>query len=130
MDTERPGESEETGEGGMTPEQANILRQIRTLMNEAYDHYFKFSDGYCKSAEGAIEVYYPNYFDVRAGDNPEEATGLMVYSYVLGPSRQHHWFKGKGKGDYATKWTADPFATALKDVQKWHQDEMKRDHSE
>ena len=88
----------------MTPAQMIILSEIRRLLNEAYDDYFRRGDGHCKSSEGYIEVRYPNYFD-RAKYPDGAASGIGIYSYVLGPSRMHEF---------------SDFAKALKAVRKWH----------
>lgn len=107
----------------MTPEQTEKLREITRLLREAYADYFARTDSHCKSSEGAIEVYYPGIFE--DGD-PTSAKGIGVYSYVLGPSRMHHWWLGDGNSDYADKHTGDrdPFDVALEDVKKWHADQM------
>ena len=103
----------------MTPGQLETLAEIRKLLAAAYKDYFARGDGYCKRSEGAVEVHYPRYLE---GGGTMEANGLAVYSYVLGPSRMHSWWKGAGPSDHASKWTgdADPFAAALADVRGWH----------
>lgn len=95
----------------MTPRQIEIVKEIRTLLKEAYDHYFEHSDGYCKSSEGVITICYPTYWNY--GDELE-ANWIEIYSYVLGPSRNHD-FKD--------------FEEALKAVKKWHKTEMETDYS-
>lgn len=73
----------------MTPEQQKQLQEIQQLLKQGYDDYFARSDGYCKRGEGAIQVYYPNYFEICEGMDPLTAVGIEVYSYALGPSRAH-----------------------------------------
>jgi hypothetical protein len=83
------------------------LIQIRQLLKEAYDHYFEFSDGFCKSSEGHISLDFGNYWEDK---NCElKITGVQIYSYVLGPSRQHYF---------------DSIDEALGTVVQWHRDEM------
>jgi hypothetical protein len=108
----------------MTPDQLEKFAAIRRLLDEAYKDYFARSDGYCKSSEGYIEVYYPTWFEVEAGRDPMKANGLMVWSYALGPSRQHHFWEGKGRGDYSTHYSADPFAKAVQVVTKWRDERL------
>lgn len=117
----------------MTEEQLEDFVKIRNLLKRGYDHYFELSEGYCKSGEGAIEVYYGNYFDSQ---DSIEATGIGIYSYVLGPSRMHHWFRTEdssmiGQSNYHTKWvTEDPIKEALSTVTEWVREEMEDDHKE
>lgn len=92
----------------MTPDQLEILGEIRRFLKEAYDDYFKRGDGHCKSSEGYIEVRYPTYFDAK--DYPDGAAkSLGIFSYVLGPSRMHD-FKN--------------FEDALATVKQWHDDQL------
>jgi len=78
------------------------LVEIQRLLTEAYDHYFQHSDGYCKSSEGAVSLHYPNYFDQRDGVTEPQ---VSIYSYVLGPSRNH---------DFPN------LDAALRTVRQWH----------
>ena len=93
----------------MTAKQLSQFVEIRRLLKEAYDDYFRRSeDGHCKSAEASIEVYYPNYWEAEEYA-PNEACGIGIYSYVLGPSRTH---------DFPT------FELALEAVKDWHRMQM------
>lgn len=92
----------------MTPDQLEILTEIRRLLKAAYEDYFARGDGYCKSSEGYVEVRYPNYFDAK--HYPEGAArGIGVYSYALGPNRMHEF---------------DSFEKALESVKQWHDDQL------
>ncbi|ONK10356.1 hypothetical protein [Streptomyces sp. MP131-18] len=90
------------------------LRELQRLLDEAYEHYFANSDGYCKSSEGYIGLDLNNYFERRDGE-PLRIKGVEVYSYVLGPSRRH---------------TFPTIAAALDTVRRWHAEEMSCDYSE
>lgn len=92
----------------MTPRQLEVLTEIRRLLQEAYDDYFKRSDGYHKSSEGYVEVRYPNYFDAGHYE-PCAARAIGIYSYVLGPNRMHEF---------------DSFEEALKQVRLWHAEQL------
>lgn len=89
----------------------NKLLQIRKLLKEAYDHYFKYSDGHCKSAEASISIEFGNYWTDEKCELP--ITGVSIYSYVLGPSRDHYFS------------TIDK---ALQTVIQWHKEEMSHDY--
>ncbi|MEU0952841.1 hypothetical protein ABZ353_10935 [Streptomyces niveus] len=90
------------------------LAEIRRLLDEAYDHYFKFSDGYCKSSEGHIGLDFNNYFNRQEGQSFGIKT-VEVYSYVLGPNRNHAF---------------GSTAEALEIVRGWHDKEMQEDYEE
>lgn len=85
------------------------VAEIHRLLGEAYDHYFANSDGYCKPSEGAVSLHWPTYFAMRDGDIEPTCS---VYSYVLGPSRNHYF---------------DTVADALVSVREWHREEMGHD---
>lgn len=85
------------------------LREIRRLLKEAYDHYFKYSDGHCKSAEGQISIHFGNYWE--DGDDLK-IRSVEIYSYVFGPHRSHFF---------------DSLDEALETVKNWHKDEMETD---
>lgn len=89
----------------MTPVQQRRLSEIVRLLDEAYDHYFAHGEGHHKGSEGYVEVRYPNYFERKDGAVYPEAIGVGVYSYVLGPSRMHHF---------------TDFGEALAEVRRWH----------
>jgi hypothetical protein len=88
------------------------LTEIQRLLEEAYRHYFKYSDGLCKSCEGRISIHLPEYFWAHGKDKKPE---ISIYSYVLGPNRNH---------DFAN------IDKALDAVRKWHKREMEQDYSD
>ena len=88
------------------------LLEIRRLLKEAYDHYFKHGDGHCKSAEGQISVHFGNYWE--DGDDLI-VRSVEIYSYVLGPTRSHYF---------------DSLDEALETVKKWHKNEMTYDYEQ
>jgi len=89
------------------------LIKIRQLLKEAYDHYFKYSDGHCKSGEGHISVEFGDYWSDKKCEL--KITGVCIYSYVLGPSRSHYF---------------DTLDEALETVVQWHKDEMSMTYDE
>lgn len=88
------------------------VAELHRLLQEAYDHYFANSDGYCKSAEGVVYVEWPTYFAMRDGDTEPK---VGVYSYVMGPDRMHYF---------------NSIADALEAVREWHAKEMVRTYEE
>ena len=103
----------------MSPDQLSKFAEIRRLLAEGYRIHAERDDGVHKSCDGLCEVGYPTAYSDDEGCGGTEAISLMIYSYVLGPSRQHHFYKGRGRGDYATFYSDDPFATALREVRRW-----------
>jgi hypothetical protein len=91
----------------------NKLKKIRELLKEAYDHYFEYSDGHCKSSEGHISLDFGNYWEDKSCEL--NITGVNIYSYVLGSSRLHY-FKD--------------LDNALESVVQWHRDELNTDYNE
>jgi hypothetical protein len=89
------------------------LIQIRKLLKEAYDHYFKHSDGHCKSGEGHISLEFGNYWDDKKCEM--KITSVNIYSYVFGSSRSHYY---------------DTLDEALEVVKRWHKEEMTTDYEE
>lgn len=85
---------------------AAMFTEIRRLLREAYEHYFATSDGHCKSCEGAISLHFPNYFEAKNGETQPR---VEIYSYVLGPNRNHSF---------------NSLAEALVAVREWHAAEM------
>lgn len=98
----------------ITEQEMKDLEEIRRLLDEAYDHYFKYSDGYCKSAEGYIALEFNHYFDRRDGQS-FGVKGVEIYSYVFGPNRNHNF---------------ESVADALGVVRVWHDREMQDNHEE
>ncbi len=59
--------------------------------------------------EQVLDRYCDNVFDRMDGEAPLSIKNVEVYSYVLGPSRMHHF---------------DTLDNALAAMRKWHADEM------
>jgi hypothetical protein len=110
----------------MTREQYAALKEIRRLMYEAMDDYLRrHNDGH-KSSECSISVSYPNHFEFPS--DLMESDGLEIYSYALGPYRQHTFAKGSPRRNSAgVYYSDDPFATALFTVRKWHERQLARE---
>ncbi|MEU9259023.1 hypothetical protein AB0D68_11120 [Streptomyces sp. NPDC048212] len=98
----------------ISEQEAKDLSEIQRLLDEAYDHYFKYSDGYCKSSEGYFAVHFDHYFD-RKDSGTSKIRAVKIYSYVFGPSRTH---------DFTST------AEALETVKVWHDREMRETYEE
>lgn len=98
----------------ISEQEAKDLSEIQRLLDEAYDHYFKHSDGYCKSSEGHIALSFNHYFERRDGKAPG-VKSVEIYSYVFGPNRTHDFLST---------------AEALKVVKAWHSREMQETYEE
>lgn len=93
----------------ITADELADLAQIDRLLDEANAHAYSIGD-FGKSSEGYIEVSFGNHFD-RDPDEPRFKPQVSIYSYMLGPYRQHHF---------------DSIAQALAVVKVWHHNEMLR----
>lgn len=86
-------------------QQAQVAEMI-FLHDTALRHALE-RDGHSKSSEGALEISFGNSWERWDGDNVEP--GVTLYSYVLGPNRNHY---------FAT------IERALETVQVWYAMEM------
>ena len=93
----------------ITADELADLARIDRLLDEANTHAYSIGDS-GKSSEGHIEVSFGNHFD-RGPDEPRFKARVSIYSYLLGPYRQHHF---------------DSIAQALAVVKVWHHNEMLR----
>ena len=80
-----------------------------------------------KSGEGVVTVTFPAIWDCQTEEQFVEAApaSIMVYSYALGPSRGHYFFKSDRdyKAKFAPEYYAkDPVARATKVVEGWARD--------
>ena len=91
----------------------NKLIKIRKLLKEAYDHYFEYSDGHCKSSEGSIGIEFGDYWSDKNCEG--KITGINIYSYVFGSSRLDYF---------------DTLDKALDTVVQWHKQEMETDYND
>jgi len=82
------------------------LETIQRLLEEAYNHAFE-AGAYGKSMDGSIKLEIPPYFWQRSELIFD--TEVCIYSYVLGPYRNHRFSN---------------INDALESVQEWHKLEM------
>lgn len=84
------------------------LEEIQRLIAEASQHSLD-EDGHCKSSEGAISIDLPPFY---WSWNDKARPRVQIYSYLLGPSRNHEF---------------DDIDAALKAARRWHSEEMAAD---
>lgn len=51
----------------LTADEASKLSRMQRMLDAAYAHYFTYSNGICKSAEGVISVSTDTFFDRARG---------------------------------------------------------------
>jgi hypothetical protein len=97
----------------MNKEDYEKLEEIQRLLDEAYDHYFKY-ESHAKSYEGKIAVHFNNYWDRRKDSPGLKIDHIEISSYVFCRQGRHEYF--------------DTVDEALAAVQEWHKDEMAYDY--
>ena len=97
----------------MTPEDYEKLQEIQRLLDEAYDHYFKY-ESHAKSYEGRISITFNNYWDRKESGPGVKIDYINIASYV---------FCHEGRSQ-----DFDSLDDALETVREWHKDEMAYDY--
>jgi hypothetical protein len=95
----------------VTPKDYEKLEEISRLLEEAYDHYFKY-ESHCKSSEGHIDISYGNLWDRR--EEGLKIKYVHIYSYVFCKEGRSQDF--------------DSLDDALETVREWHKEEMAYDY--
>ena len=88
------------------------MGEILRLHDVALKHYIQNDDGGGhKSSEGAIEVCFGNFWDRTGWEEPGAPgiVGVSIYSYALGPNRNHYF---------------ETIAEGLEAVRGWYATEM------
>jgi hypothetical protein len=99
----------------LTPDEERDFREIGRLLDEAYEHYFRLSDGHCKSSDGYVALHFNNYFERQDDGGQLKVKTVEIYSYVLGPGRDHRF---------------SSLAEALAAVREWHAEELAREYGD
>ena len=105
------------------------INDVRRALFEAYKKKEQSEYGIeGKSSEGWCEVLYPTFWDCETIDEFLKPCGIMVYSYALGPSRQHYFkYAEKEKQEnYYTWYAPDFFAKAVEVINRWAEDVSNR----
>lgn len=97
------------------------IADVRKALWDAYEKCSKHPNFCPKPSEAWVEVCYPAYFSCDTHEEFGRPIRLMVYSYALGPSRQHHFIlaKKESRPDSATWETRDIFAKAVEVINGW-----------
>lgn len=110
-----------TVESGANPllsvEDIAKLEEIRYLHDTALARSLK-RDGHSKSSEGSLTIELGTYWARADGDNPKP--GVSLYSYVLGPSRMHHF----GTIDRALETVRGWYATEMSQPEEYDEEDL------
>lgn len=104
------------------------IEDVRKTLWEAYQRLAQTPEGiFGKSDEACCEVLYPSFFDFQTLEEFMKPSGLMVYSYALGPSRKHFFYRSDKEShpDYTVWYSPDPFAKAIKVINGWLEKALK-----
>jgi hypothetical protein len=97
----------------MNKEDYEKIEEIQRLLDEAYDHYFKY-ESHAKSYEGRVGVFFNNYWDRREDGPGLKIKYIEISSYVFCRRDRQEYF--------------DTIDEALATVREWHKDEMAYDY--
>jgi hypothetical protein len=97
---------------------------VRSALWRLYQKAIKHPEFCGKSSEGWCEVHYPEIYacaDEAAYQQPSE---IMIYSYALGPNRQHYIRRAKrDRRVSSNEWESpDICAKALEVIAEWDKD--------
>lgn len=95
------------------------IDDVRKALKEAYDTARKHPDWEGgKSSEAHCSVHYPSIYQKEPFSNPYK---LDVYSYALGPSREHYFIRADKEAhpNYYTWEAPDIFAKAVEVISGW-----------
>lgn len=103
------------------------MNDVRKTLWNAYKKLQQSENGLegSKSSEGYCELLYPSFWDCDSLEEFQEPCGLMIYSYVLGPGRQHFIYKSKSEhqDDYRTWVAPDIYEKAVEVIKSWEIDD-------
>jgi len=110
------------------------IEDVRRALWAAYETLYTVSGEICgKSDEAVCHVIYPSWWEWEGekGLNFFEPIGLMVYSYALGPSREHYFWRGVGdyQSNYYTWHSPDPFQKAVEVIGEWVKETLNNEDS-
>ena len=97
------------------------IHDVRVALWRAYQKLAESGGIDGKSSEGYCELLYPTIWDAQSVEEFCRPEGVMVYSYALGPNRQHYFWRGPvDRQKESNQWFApDPFAKAVKVIEEW-----------
>lgn len=96
----------------LTEQNKTDIEEMARLLDEGLKHYLTY-ESHCKSSEGYIEISFGFGNSWERFEGPVRPTiTVSVYSYALGPHRNHDF---------------DSIEEALEEVRKWHAAEMSFD---
>lgn len=95
----------------LTTDDLEGVAEILRLLDEALKDYLTRHNWGHKSSENAVSLDFGNFWDRDGWETPGDpgTVGVTVYSYALGPSRNHYF---------------DSIPDALREVRGWHRTQM------
>lgn len=98
--------------------------KVREKLWQAYEKCRKYNDFEGKSSEGYMQVSYPAIWDCDTLEEFRKPDKIMIYSYALGPSRQHYIFAGdkEKEVDYNEWISQDIFKKAWEIIDEWEKE--------
>ena len=97
------------------------IEDVREALWSAYTIASSHPDYYGKRSEGAVEIFYRPFHDCVSKESFFVPSGIMVYSYALGPSRSHYFMFGDKEDhpNYYTWVSIDPYTKAVETINEW-----------
>ena len=97
------------------------ITDVRRALWAAYQHAADIGEIEGKSSEAWCEVRYPTFWDADSEEQFLQPSELMVYSYALGPSRQHYFQRSSvdKRVDSNTWKSPDIYAKAVEVIGEW-----------
>lgn len=101
------------------------MDDVRRALYNAYKLESEGPDGVeGKRGEGYCQLLYPTWWDCKTEEEFLKPCGIMVYSYALGPSREHYFMYAEKEGhpNYYTWEAPDFMARAIEVINSWGSD--------
>lgn len=79
----------------LTNQELKDFKELTRLHDVAFNDYLDRHDRGHKSSDGAVTLYFGNFWDREGFDIPgnSKLEGVEVYSYALSPTGRMHYFK-------------------------------------
>ena len=112
----------------------NKLEELKKVIDDGYDWYFKNTDGYCKASEGWIEIrkIEDTYYARRDNERDVEPYSILIYSYVFCEEGRRVEFEGKSEDEVIQK-AIDYFKGVIKSYinsEECQETSKKQNHSQ
>lgn len=97
------------------------ITDVRKALWNAYKKAMATGQMDGKSSEAYVKLIFPAIYDCEDENEFLEASALTIYSYALGPSREHYFYKAviEKQENYYTWHTKDIYAKAVEVIEGW-----------